>query len=135
MAFMRFDENPIREKTQVYNPDCLVVLDPSQKNSPLVYDGLKPNGLLVLNSPRPIKEKPHDNIRLTGIVEAERIALEEIGIPSPSTCMVGAFAATTGWIALGHIFSGLEQYFSEDLLKRNRRCAERGFNEVRVIKW
>jgi 2-oxoacid:acceptor oxidoreductase gamma subunit (pyruvate/2-ketoisovalerate family) len=134
-AFMRFDENPIREKTKVYNPDCLVVLDSSQKNSPIIYDGLKPNGVLVLNSTKPISEKPHNNVSLVGKVDAERIALEELGIPSPNTCMVGAFAAATKWIGLEHICSSLEQFFSGDLLERNIRCAERGFQEVRVIRW
>ena len=32
-SFFRFDNNPIREKTQIYNPDCLGVLEPSLKNS------------------------------------------------------------------------------------------------------
>ena len=48
---------------------------------------------------------------------------------------VGAFAAVTGWIPIEHILSGLEQYFSGDMLKRNIRCAERGFHEVEVIQW
>ena len=30
-AFGRFSKKPIREKTQIYNPDILMVLDPSQK--------------------------------------------------------------------------------------------------------
>jgi 2-oxoacid:acceptor oxidoreductase gamma subunit (pyruvate/2-ketoisovalerate family) len=134
-AFMRFDENHIREKTQIYNPDCLVVLDPSQKNSPLIYDGLKPNGILILNTTKPIKERPHKHLSRAGIVDAETIALEEIGMPSPNTCILGAFAVTTGWIGLDYIFSSLEQYFSGEILKRNMRSAERGFHEVRVIQW
>lgn len=134
-AFMRFDENPIREKTQIYNPDCLMVLDSSQKDSPLIYAGLKPIGTMILNSKGSIKEKPHKNLRHMGVVDAEKIALEEIGIPSPNTVMLGTFAAATGWIELGHIVSSLRQYFSGDILKRNIRCAERGFNEVEVIKW
>ncbi len=107
-AFMRFDERPIREKTQVYNPDCLVVLDASQKNSPIVYDGLKPNGILVLNSTKPVQESIHDHISLVGELDAETIALEELGISSPSTCMVGAFAATTQWITLEYVLLSLE---------------------------
>ncbi len=134
-AFMRFDQNPIREKTQVYNPDCLVLLDPSQKDSPLIYEGLKPDGILVLNFPKPIQEKPHNHVKLVGCVDAETIAMEEIGIPSPNTCMAGAFAATTKWLGLEHILAGLEQYFSGDLLKRNRRCAERGYHESGVVRW
>ena len=134
-AFMRFDEDPIREKTQIYNPDCLVVLDPSQKDSPIVYNGLKADGVLILNTKESIDKKPHKNLGLTGLVDAETIALEEIGISSPNTPIVGALAAATGWISIEHILSGLEQYFSGDMLKRNIRCAERGFHAVEVIQW
>jgi 2-oxoacid:acceptor oxidoreductase gamma subunit (pyruvate/2-ketoisovalerate family) len=134
-AFMRFDEDPIREKTQIYNPDCLVVLDPSQKDSPIVYNGLKADGVLILNTKESIEKKPHKELGLTGLVDAEAIALEEMGISSPNTPIVGAFAAATGWIPIEHILSGMEQYFSGDILKRNIRCAERGFREVEVIQW
>jgi 2-oxoacid:acceptor oxidoreductase gamma subunit (pyruvate/2-ketoisovalerate family) len=134
-AFMRFDEDPIREKTQIYNPDCLVVLDPSQKDSPIVYNGLKADGVLILNTKESMDKKPHKDLGLAGLVDAETIALEEIGISSPNTPIVGAFAAATGWIPIEHILSGLEQYFSGDILKRNIRCVERGFREVEVIQW
>jgi len=134
-AFMRFDEDPIREKTQIYNPDCLVVLDPSQKDSPIVYSGLKADGVLILNTKESIDKKPHKDLGLMGLIDAETIALEEIGISSPNTPIVGAFAAATGWIPIELILSGLEQYFRGNILKGNIRCAERGFHEVEVIKW
>lgn len=134
-AFMRFDNIPIREKTQIYNPDCLVVLDPAQKNVPLIYEGLKPNGILIINSSRPIKDRPHKNISLVGLVDAERIALEEIGIPSPNSCIVGAFASATKWIKLEHILFSLKYYFKGGLLKQNISSAERGFYEVKIIQW
>ena len=134
-AFLRFDENPIKIKTQIYNPDCLVVLDPAQKNSPLIYEGLNPKGILVLNSDRYIKKRPDNNISLVGLVDADAIALEEIGNPSPNTAILGAFAATTRWIELEPIIFSLEQYFNGDLLERNIRCTERGFQEMRCIRW
>jgi 2-oxoacid:acceptor oxidoreductase gamma subunit (pyruvate/2-ketoisovalerate family) len=134
-AFMRFDDKPIREKTQIYYPDCLVVLDASQRNSALIYEGLKPGGVLILNSSKTIEKKPHDNVKLAGVVNADAIAMEELGRASPNTCVLGAFAAATRWIGLDYIFSSLEQYFSGELFDRNMRTAERGFNEVRVITW
>ena len=134
-AFMRFDDRPIREKTQVYNPDCLVVLDPSQKDSPQIYNGIKPDGVLILNTRESIKKKPHQDLGQAGLVDAETIALEEIGMPSPNTTIIGAFAAATGWTTLEYVLSGLEQYFSGDILKQNIRCAERGFKEVEIIQW
>lgn len=112
-----------------------MVLDPSQKDSPIVYSGLKADGVLILNTKESIDKKPHKDLGLTGLIDAETIALEEIGISSPNTPIVGAFAAATGWIPIELILSGLEQYFRGNILKGNIRCAERGFHEVEVIKW
>ena len=134
-AFVRFDDKPIREKTQIYYPDCLVVLDATQRNSALIYEGLKPGGVLILNSSKTIEKKPHDNVKLAGVVNADAIAMEELGRASPNTCVLGAFAAATRWIGLDYIYSSLEQYFSGEIFDRNMRTAERGFNEVRVTTW
>jgi 2-oxoacid:acceptor oxidoreductase gamma subunit (pyruvate/2-ketoisovalerate family) len=134
-AFMRFDERPIREKTQIYKPDCLVVLDSSQKNPLLVYEGLKPEGKLILNSAIAMREKPHKNLKWVGVVDAEAIALEELGRPSPNTCVLGGFSAATGWIGLEYVLSSLEQYFEGDILKNNKRAAERGYEEVQIVEW
>jgi 2-oxoacid:acceptor oxidoreductase gamma subunit (pyruvate/2-ketoisovalerate family) len=134
-AFARFDDKPIREKTQVYSPDCLVVLDPSQSNSPLIYEGLKPGGILVLNTPKRIEEKPHENLNAAWTVDANAIALEEIGIQAPNTSMLGAFAAATQMVELGSIASSLEDYFEGEKLDGNIRCAERGFRETKIVRF
>ncbi len=135
VAFTRVDDKPIKEKTQIYNPDCLVVIDPGLLSLPSLFDGLKPEGILILNSPRELARKPHENLSLVGVVNATQIAVEEIGRDVPNTCILGAFAATTGWVELDQVLAGLERYFSGELLKRNLRSAERGFREVKVIKW
>ena len=135
VAFTRLDDKPIREKTQIYNPDCLVVIDPGLMNLPTLFSGLKPEGILILNSSRPLENQPNENLRLTGVVNATQIAVDEIGRDVPNTCLLGAFAATTGWLDLKSILSGLGEYFSGGLLHGNIRSAERGFREVKVIRW
>jgi 2-oxoacid:acceptor oxidoreductase gamma subunit (pyruvate/2-ketoisovalerate family) len=132
-AFMRFDDHPVREKTQIYHPDCLILTDPSMKNDPAVFNGLKTNGVLVLNSVTPYRELPHPNLKTIGMVDATSIALQEIGVPVPNTCMAGAFAKVTGWLKLESVFSSLEKYFHGEGLDKNIRCAQRGYNEVKVI--
>jgi len=134
-AFLRFDNHPIKLKTQIYNPDCIIVLDASLRNSGFIYEGLKSNCTLIVNGIKAFVDKPHENISLLGMVDAEVIAQEEIGVAAPNTCMVGAFAAATGWISLESIVISLEDYFNGDLLKKNIRSAERGFDEVKVIQW
>jgi len=135
VAFTRLDDKPVREKTQIYNPDCLVVIDPGLMTLPTLFAGLKPEGILVLNSPRQLENQPNGNLRLAGVVNATQIAVEEIRRDVPNTCLLGAFAATTGWVDLKSILSSLGDYFSGDLLQRNIRSAERGFSEVEVSKW
>jgi pyruvate ferredoxin oxidoreductase gamma subunit len=82
-----------------------------------------------------MKKKPHDNVRRAGIIDAEAVTREEIGIPSPNTCMIGAFAAATGWIAIEPVIASLRQYFRDEILEKNIRSAQRGFREVEVTYW
>ena len=128
----RFGTRPVREKTKIYAPDCLVLFDQSQLGSPLVYQGLKQKGTLVANTSNPLEETPHENLTTVGTLNATPIALEVLGVPAVSTCMLGAFAATTQWVRLDSILSVLPLYFKADLLDKNITCAERGFDETRV---
>jgi pyruvate ferredoxin oxidoreductase gamma subunit len=135
VAFVALDDKRIRLKTQVYTPDCLIVLDSRQKDWPETYKGLKSGGMLVVNHTDTIEEQPHPNIVKAGAVDATQIALEEIGIPAFNTCMLGAFAATTEWIEFQSILGALEKTFSGEILKKNIRSAERGYKEVKESSW
>ena len=134
-AYGRFDEKPILEKTQIYEPHCLIVLDPSQSETPRVYEGLRSGGVLILNTPAAFRSKPHENLKLAGVANADRIAMEEIGMAAPNICMLGVFAATTQWIKLDSILASLEDYFQGKNLDGNRRCAERGYKETEIIRY
>ena len=131
-AFVRYGEKPVREKTKIYHPDCLIVFDQSQIESPVVYSGLKTESILVANVSKPLPEKPHENLNKVGTVNATPIALDILGIPAVSTCMMGAFAATTQWVQLESILTILPQYFKGKLLEKNIACTERGFRETEV---
>ena len=135
VAFTRFDDRPIREKTQIYTPDCLVVVDPTLLTLKNLFDGLRPDGVLILNSAKPFEEPPHPNLKKAGIVNATQVALCEIGRDIPNTCLIGALARVTGWVDLGSVLRGLGDYLSGDMLKKNIRNAERGYDEVEVMTW
>jgi 2-oxoacid:acceptor oxidoreductase gamma subunit (pyruvate/2-ketoisovalerate family) len=135
IAFTRFDTKPIREKTQVYTPDCIIVIDPTLLDLPTLYDGLKPGGVLILNSAKPLENKPAENLSKAGVINATQVALCEIGRDIPNTCLIGALSATTGWVELDSILRGLADYLEGDILEKNIRNAQRGFNEVEVHSW
>jgi 2-oxoacid:acceptor oxidoreductase gamma subunit (pyruvate/2-ketoisovalerate family) len=133
-AFVRFDGKPIREKCLIYNPDCLLVLDPRQLNAEATFAGIKPGCSLIVNASTPLSGFTHPNITLVGTVDATRIAQDELGRPITNTCMVGAFAGTTRWVTLESVVTGLREFFKGAVLEKNIKVAQRGFNEVAVSK-
>jgi 2-oxoacid:acceptor oxidoreductase gamma subunit (pyruvate/2-ketoisovalerate family) len=135
VAFTRVDDKPIQEKTQIYNPDCLVVIDPGLLTLPTLFIGLKPGSAFILNSPKKLPKQPNENLTIGGVVNATQIAVEEIGRDIPNTCLLGAFAAATGWLKLQSLLDCLPDYLSGDILERNLKSAERGYHEVEVTKW
>jgi len=99
VAFVRLDDRPINERTEVYNPDGLVVLDQNLillKLAP-VTTGLKPNGWIVVNSARPPSEwtKTLPDFRVA-TVDASGIAtkhgLGSATSPIVNTAILGALA-------------------------------------------
>ena len=135
ISFCRYDDKPVREKTQVYTPDCLIVIDPALQKLPNLFVGLKPDSYLVVNTSKEIKERPNDNLKATAYLNATAIALDEIGRDVSNTCLMGAFAAVTGWLKLESIIAAFRWYFSGDILEKNVKSVTRGYNEVKVIEW
>jgi 2-oxoacid:acceptor oxidoreductase gamma subunit (pyruvate/2-ketoisovalerate family) len=132
-SFLRFDEKPIRQNTRVYHPDCLVVIDPRLVYTTNIFDGLKKDSFLVMNAPKVDENLNLPNVAVLGIVDATKIGLEEIGAAITNTCMMGAFARTTGWLQLDSLLVSLEQRFSGKVLEKNIKVIKRGFEEVNII--
>jgi 2-oxoacid:acceptor oxidoreductase gamma subunit (pyruvate/2-ketoisovalerate family) len=132
-AFGRFSDKPVREKTQIYNPDILVVLDPSQRSVEAVFQGLLPGGMMLLNDADNTINVSHENLKKLGIINANKIALEEIGLPIPNTVIVGAFARMSGLLEIEPCCDALQDYFSGKKLSANIVCAKRGFEEVELF--
>lgn len=129
-AFGRFSDKPVREKTQIYNPGILVVLDPSQKKSPAVFQGLAPGGMMLLNDKEGCPNISHENLKTLAVVNAKGIAIEEIGLPIPNTAVAGAFARMSGLLDIEPVTQALSDFFTGTKLAANQVCAKRGFEEL-----
>ncbi|MCX9013773.1 MAG: pyruvate ferredoxin oxidoreductase subunit gamma [Candidatus Methanoperedens sp.] len=115
LAFTRIDSGKIYSKTQVYTPDCVVVLDDSLLDTIDVVAGLKPDGSVVINS----KDAPTD-IDLgmevhTGAVNATSVALEILKAPITNTAILGALAKVTGIVSIESIEAAIKRRFGEKL--------------------
>jgi len=134
-AFVRFDRQPIREKTQIYAPDCLVVSDATLLKAVDVFSGLKAGGIIVLNTAKSLAEFAWpESVGKVGLINATKVALETLGSPVTNTAMLGAFAATTGWVGLHSIASGIEKVMPVKMVLKNREAAGIAYGQTRVYE-
>jgi len=117
MAFTRIDSNRIRMKSQVYEPDAVIVLDPSLIDVVEVTSGLKKDGFILINTKKKASEYSFDVPVAT--VDATDIAIEHgLGsktAPIVNTSILGAYAKATevlkaeGFVAIEHVLKAVEE--------------------------
>ena len=135
-AYARLDDKPIRVRTSITQPDIVVVLDPGLLKSIPVADGLRPGGLLLVNSRLPPAEVPAPPGARRATVDASRIALAHgLGsktMPVVNTVVLGAFARATGLISIDALTAAIKKYVPAKP-EQNREGAIEGFGSVRVL--
>ncbi len=136
-AFTRIDDKPIRIKTQIYEPDIVVVLDPSLLDTVDVTAGLKEGGTVIINtekSKEEILEKLKKKPSKLALVDATGIALEVLGLPITNTAILGAVAKATGLVKLESVQEAIKDTFSGALGEKNAKAAEEAFNKTVVYE-
>jgi 2-oxoacid:acceptor oxidoreductase gamma subunit (pyruvate/2-ketoisovalerate family) len=135
VAFNRFDEKPIWTRSDVYEPDVVVVLDPTLLKNVNVVEGLKSNGSVILNTskkPGEVKEKYGFKFR-TATVNATRIALDVIGIPVVNTAMLGAFLKATNILKLDSVLEAVKERFTGKIGEKNVEAVIRAYKETVLV--
>jgi 2-oxoacid:acceptor oxidoreductase gamma subunit (pyruvate/2-ketoisovalerate family) len=116
-ASTRLAHETIRVLNQVTEPDIVVVLDDSLLQVGCATAGVRPGGMLIVNTTQPVDELglSGDFSVVTADVTGAAQAVDLIvgGQPMVSTAILGSFAAATGLIdlesveqAIGYVFSG-----------------------------
>jgi pyruvate ferredoxin oxidoreductase gamma subunit len=126
VSFVRIDTRPIRVYSQIRNPDLVVVLDAGIMEAVDVLQGLKPDGIVLLNSSR--KGTPGE--RRTYTVDLTAIALSLglviAGSPILNTPVLGALARM-GVVTLESAKAAITDVFTD---KRNVLAAEAAYREL-----
>ena len=131
-AFVRIDDQKIRPKSMIYNPDCVVVVDPTIMNSVNVFEGLKaePEGWAIINCESPSQVNLAPEVKKFGWLNAHEISIEIFGKPLPNTVMLGAFAKLTGWVEVDFV----AQKASELWGPKNIEAVKRGAEAAQLIE-
>ena len=136
MAFARVSDDPIVIRSEIYEPDVVVVLDSTIPTVVNVKQGLKKGGLFVLNSSK-LPEEVEKELLLEGkckiaTVNATKIALDTIGRPITNTAILGAISKATGWVNMDSLVKVVQERFSEAVSIRNINAMKRAYDEVNI---
>ena len=134
-AFLRFDDKAIRQVTNIYNPDCVVCLDPTLPRSVPIFANMRESGIWVQATKKSFDELGvPETVTKVGLCDAFRIALEVFGRTITNSIMLGAFSKTTSLVSLESLKGAMASVAFRDAdLDKNVRALRRGFEETRVF--
>ena len=115
LAFTRIDDKRIYRKTQVYEPDYVVVLDEGLLETVNVVEGLKEGGIVVVNTPKKPEEVDVGIDVKIATVDATSVALEVLKQPATNSSILGAFSKATDLVKIESIEKGILQVFGDRL--------------------
>lgn len=116
-AYTRISDDEIRIHCYIYEPDVIVVLDPTLIGAVPLTDGLKENGKILLNTARPPAEFKDLAKDVSGAkiytVDATKIAINH-GLGSESapivnTAILGALAKATGMASIENVMKSIKK--------------------------
>lgn len=130
-AFVRVDSKPVRLRSQIYEPNYVIIVDATLMRGFNCFSGLKEDGVAIINEREGVeipKVKPKQKIF---VLPANEIALKTIGRPLGNTALLGAYAAATNEIGLEQLIEAIKKRFSGKAQEGNIQAATQGFNFVK----
>ena len=137
-AYTRISSSPISQHCQITEPDVVVVLDPTLIGVVDFTQGLKDQGMLVVNTTTPpaaLRSKLGWKKGKVFTVDATRIALDTVGRNFPNVPMLGALLKAMQIVSKDdlrkEIKSRLGARVSKKVAEANINAFERAYNETK----
>lgn len=132
-AFARLDNKFIRRRSQIYEPDYIIIQDATLVDGVDVFLGAKKGTVALINTEKPKSDfKASVGVKII-TVPATKIAIDIIGKPIINTVLLGAFAALSGLIKLSAVERAINERFEGEIAKKNIAAARKGFGEIQNI--
>jgi 2-oxoacid:acceptor oxidoreductase gamma subunit (pyruvate/2-ketoisovalerate family) len=131
-AFTRISEEKIQLHSSIYEPDVVVVLDPTLLG-PLVSEGVNKDTIMVVNTSESgetiLKKLGLDDVEIW-TVDATELAIRLLGRPITNTAMLGAIVRATGVVKLNSIIDVVKARFTGKIGELNADVAKKAYEEV-----
>lgn len=137
-AYTRVCSEPIEVHNTITNPNIVVVLDDTLLDIVDVAEGIKDDGVVILNTEMSADEaRGKLNVPATvkvAVVDASSIALDTIKRDIPNTPIVGALSKVTGVVPVDQVKERLRitfgKKFAQEMIDANLNSVDRAYEEV-----
>jgi pyruvate ferredoxin oxidoreductase gamma subunit len=134
-AFVRIDDKPVHLRSQVYNPDYLLVVDATLMRGFDCYVGFKDDGVAVVNEREGMEIPKPKGCQKVYVVPGNKISMEILGKTLLSnTVLLGAYAAATGELKLDDLVKAINERFADKgpkVVDANVEALKRGFDFIK----
>lgn len=135
-SFTKIDKKPIRIKSQIYEPDYVIVLDHSLMNAVDVADGLKNDGFILINTNKRPEEfnlpaKRIATVDATSIAITHRLGSKHA--PIVNSAVLGAFSKVSKIIKLSSLIQSILE-ISPAKKEENASAAKEAYEKVSVVR-
>lgn len=117
VSYCRLDDKEIRLREPILDPDAVIIQDVTLLFSVDVFQGLKEDGFVLINS--------HKSFEDLGIAEyvakfpkghvmsvsATELAMKHVGRPVPNAALLGGFAAISGQLRFESVEAAIREKF------------------------
>lgn len=122
-AFTRISDSFVRRRSQIYEPDIVVVLDSTLFGVVDITEGLKPGGKVIINTNQPAESFKIKNADVR-TVDVSSEAIRVLGRDIVNTAMLGAYAAITGDVKIKSIVEAVKEQFKGSIAEKNVALVE-----------
>jgi pyruvate ferredoxin oxidoreductase gamma subunit len=138
VSFCRISDRAIRTREPIVRPSALIIQDATLLHQVNVFEGLKPEGYLLVNSSHSFEElglaefvRGFRRDRLL-VVPATELAKKHLGRPMPNAALLGGFAALTGVVELRSVITAISGRFAGAKADGNIAAAIAAYGFVRA---
>jgi pyruvate ferredoxin oxidoreductase gamma subunit len=130
-SFVRIADHKVRNRSQIYEPDYLIIQDNTLIGAIDVLSGLKSDGMVLVDTeknPGELELKTSAEVRT---IPATKIALDIIGRAVQNTTLMGAFSGITGLISVEAIIKSVKERFPGEVGDKNARAIQKAYEMMK----
>jgi len=132
-SFVRIADHKVTSRSQIYEPDYLIIQDNTLIGAIDVLAGLKPDGMVLVDTEKSPEELALKTAAEVRTIPATRIALEIIGRAVQNTTLMGAFSGITGLISVEAIVKSVKERFPGEVGEKNALAIQKAYEMMSAI--